>query len=158
MKRTIGLLVLLIAIVATADLYGGSMTDKWSLDFTAGGSITGPTFRVIISTDGHVSFQEKNKKREIVKEFQRSFAPSQHSAIQATLVEQDLMHVESQDFTKGVRAKDGGRYAIILQIDDKEHRIAVGMTYKEDSPPSDQERRLRALTKTLNEQLDVNIY
>ncbi len=129
-----------------------------ALNFFAGGSIFGSSFEVKI-TSAHIIYREtmQDGAKEANK-IERSLLPAELDGIRNTIVNADLISLQSQDFTKEPLVPDQASYRISIALDGKENKINCGIPPSGTEPTTKCQKQIDKLRLKLNSMLGVNIY
>ena len=129
-----------------------------TLDFFAGGSITGSSFEVRVS-GSRVTYRETTRggTKEVQKK-SRAISRAEVEEIRKTVLEAHLLTLPSQDFAKEPLVRDQGSYRITLSLDGERNEILCGIPSSADRPLSACQKQIDKLRVTLNKVLDVHIY
>ncbi len=130
------------------------------LDFFAGGSILGNSFKVKI-LDKHIDYQEfEPSNTNPVKNLERSLLSAEFEDILKTVAENNIANLQSQDFEKEPMIPDQGRYLISLTYNGHKNTIqcAISPPVGIEKKTAECQNRIDALRDKFNTILGVRIY
>ncbi len=132
----------------------------FALDFFAGGSITGNSFKVNI-LDKHIDYQEFGPgNTNPVKNIEKSLSLVEFEDILKTIADSNIINLQSQDFEKEPMIPDQGRYLISLTYNGRKSTVqcAIAPPVGTEKNTVECQNRIDALRDKFNAILGVNIY
>jgi hypothetical protein len=131
-----------------------------SIDFFAGGSINGNSFKVTI-VESSIDFQEfEFGNTNPIKHINRDLSPSEYDMLHRAIVTSTLFDVSSQDFTIEPRIPDQGLYTLTISYKGRQNTLECAIPPPPGAQSSVQEcqNQIGKLQDMLNKILGVHIY
>lgn len=135
--------------------------DSFILNFFAGGSITGNSFRVDILS-GEITYQEfePGDRTTPTSRIERSLTQSELDVLLETVSDSKLLNLQSADFDKEPLVTDQGRYNVSIALGSKSNgiRCPIAPPRGVENKTKECQEQIDKLRDTLNKILGVNIY
>jgi hypothetical protein len=132
----------------------------FTLDFFAGGSITGNTFKLHISNKYFTYEEFAPGNPTPVNKMERELSETEQNEIIKTVIASEILNLESQNFEEEPRIIDQGRYEISVTLNGQSNTIQCAIPPPIGTQPKTArcQTRVEELKGALNATLNLVIY